>query len=103
VTGEVHPLDWQIGSLLAAGKEIPRQPEVARRRALLRARVALAGRSVVRSDSSARTGSWRWRVYMVLAASLAFMVGATGAAFLLRGSEAAAHEAATVEARSAGR
>jgi len=98
VTGEVHPLEWQLGSLLAAGKEIPRQPEVARRRALLRARAALAGRSAARSESAARTGSWRWRVYLVLAASLAFIVGATGAALLLRGSEAA-----TIEASSAAR
>ena len=98
MTGEVQPLEWQLGSLLAAGKEIPRQPEVARRRALLRARAALAGRTSVGSHSSARTGIWRWRVYLVLAASLAFIVGATGATFLLRGSEAA-----TIEASSAAR
>jgi hypothetical protein len=82
VTREYPPLEPDLAQLLAAGKAIPRQAEVVRSRAIIRARAALAT-GVPLALAPSREGARR-RLYLVLAAGLAFMVGAGGAALAVR-------------------
>jgi hypothetical protein len=98
VTGELHPLEWDVGPLLAAGKEIPRLPEPARKRALLRARAALASRTVSAADAAGAMERRRWQAFLALAACLAFLLGASGTALVLRGARRAAAAAAEASA-----
>jgi hypothetical protein len=82
VSRSVPPLDPELAELLAAGKAIPRQAEVVRSRAIVRARAALA-LGVPLAPVPAGQASRR-RAYLALAACVAFAVGVGGAALAVR-------------------
>jgi hypothetical protein len=93
VSRSVPPLDPELAELLAAGKVIPRQAEVVRSRAIIRARAALAIGVPLGPMPAAQAP--RRRLYLAVAAGVAFAVGAAGASLAVR----AAHRQPASDAR----